>query len=73
MIFQEIQQTDLNSDFDGIFSNIGQSEGISFNVNYVQLDRNQPDQSFGNCELSWKHSANQMNTVELKVLISFDL
>lgn len=50
VILQEPQQIDLNNRFDSIFSEFSSSEQVSFNVNYVQVDREQPDESFSNCE-----------------------
>lgn len=50
VILQEPQQTDLNNLFNGIFSAIGNSEQIKFNVNFVQINRNNVDETLNNCE-----------------------
>lgn len=50
VILQELQQTDLNSIFNGIFNSVGNTEQIKFNVNFVQIDRNHLDESLANCE-----------------------
>lgn len=50
VILQEPLQTDLNSEFNSIFAEIGNTEAVSFDVNYVQLDRENLDASFENCE-----------------------
>lgn len=50
VILQEPLQTDLNSEFNSVFAEIGNTEAVSFDVNYVQLDRENLDASFGNCE-----------------------
>lgn len=50
MVLQEKYQTDLNNGFDDIFSEIGSSENVLFNVNYVQLNRDEMDESFNKCE-----------------------
>lgn len=50
VILQEPQQIDLNNIFNGIFSAIGNTEQIKFNLNYVQIDRNHLDESLTNCE-----------------------
>lgn len=51
MILQEQYQTDLNNEFNSIFTEIEASENILFIVNYVQLDRDKLDESFtkGEC------------------------
>lgn len=50
VILQEPLQTDLNSEFNSIFAEIGNTEAVSFDINYVQLDRENLDASFGNRE-----------------------
>lgn len=52
MIIEEQQQTNLNNELDVIFSEIEASENISFNINYVQLNRDKLDESFMDCKPS---------------------
>lgn len=54
VILQEPQQIDLNTIFNGIFSAIGSSEQMKFNVNFVQIDRNNVDETLTNCKHSFK-------------------
>lgn len=51
VVLQESLQTDLNNQLNGIFSEIGNSNGLSFNILYAQVDRDRVDESFANCEL----------------------
>lgn len=44
---QELQQKDLNAEFNNIFSEIGNNEKLEIDVNYVQVDRDQLGDSFG--------------------------
>lgn len=66
VMLQEPQQTDLNNEFNSVFSEIGNSERVSFNVNYVQVDRERLDQSFTNCE--WKSKCSLRRTIEFSKL-----
>lgn len=51
VVLQESLQTDLNNQLNSIFSEIGNSNGLSFNILYAQVDRDRVDESFANCEL----------------------
>lgn len=50
VILQEPQQKDFNTEFYDIFTEIGNSEQISFEVNFIQVNRERLDDSFRNCE-----------------------
>lgn len=50
VILQEPQQIDLNGELNSVFAEVGNTEAVSFDVNYVQVDRQNLDESFGNCE-----------------------
>lgn len=49
VVLQESEQIDLNNEFNSIFAEFEKSDQISFDVNYVQLDRKSLDEHFGNC------------------------
>lgn len=50
VILEEPQQTDLNERMSGIFTTKGNAQNINFDINFVQVDREQLDESFMNCK-----------------------
>lgn len=54
VILEEPQQTDLNERISGIFTTKGNAQNINFDINFVQVDREQLDESFMNCKAPLK-------------------
>lgn len=50
VILEELQQTDLNQRISGVFTDIGNAENINFDINFIEVDRDQLSESFLTCK-----------------------
>lgn len=51
VILRESQQSDLNEKLAKTISETAISQQVTFDIKYIEVDRDQMDQSFSNCEL----------------------